>query len=76
MDIIFRLPSRALNSTSWEGETAPQALMFWTASTANVDHQDKWYSDKGKVAYEPYSEELGPVDITRRSVLPKICGVE
>ena len=34
LDIIFKLPSRALNSTSWDGDTAPHALIFCTASTA------------------------------------------
>jgi hypothetical protein len=35
LDIIFKLPSRALNSTSWDGDTAPHALMFCTASTVS-----------------------------------------
>src|SRR5882762_10493954 len=67
---MFKLPSRALNSTSWDGETAPHALIFWTASTANENYQH-YRCGKGKVTYGLCSEELGPVNIPRKLVLPK-----
>lgn len=67
LDIMFKLPSRALNSTSWEEETAPHALIFWTASTTNGDYQHD-HSGKGEATYRPCSEELGPVNIRQKLV--------
>jgi len=71
LDIMFKLPSRALNSTSWDWETAPHAPMFWTASTTGKGDQRE---DPGmsKGTYEPCLKELGPVDIMQRLVLPRV----